>query len=423
MKNNLLFYALCIFVSVAIVTLNSCKKDPREVNNLNGTLKLSLKTDQEDQMIIKTIRSVPLNEYDVVIMTVDDKVYLQYSRYEEIPENISLEPGEYYVVAHSGNDSIAAFENPYLSGQSDNFTIGSSVTTSISVTCEIRNFGIKVNYNPNVANDFTDYYTVVKSGSDSLIFTKEETRSGYFQLTPIEIYSVLPYELTNGTMAQKIVSGYIESPEPSYLYDVTIDASSNGLQTNINLNLNEKLDTIDIEINDHLLVNDLDPGNLLITEIMYDPSNLSDTEGEWFEIFNNTISPINLNQLVISSSGSDYIVNGKIVLQPSGYYVFARADTACEVEKHIYSGLTLLNTSDDITLSTFGTDGTDGYIIATVAYDESGGFPDASGSSLNLNPLFFNFEDAQLSSSWCLSTDTFNTGDFGTPGIKNLSCN
>jgi len=413
----------CIVCICVFIFFNCSKKDENYPDLLeDGILQLSINTSRSDKMIINTLRSVPVNFYRVIIMTSENIVFAEYEHYEDIPSEITLAADEYYIIAHSDNDSSAAFENPYFYGQSGIFTIGTSKITQINVECEIENFAVSINYTNDVSNNFIDYFTVVKNSDDSLIFINNETKTGYFNIQPVTIYSVLTYELADGGTTQKIIEGEISNPIAGNLYSITIDASYNNMQTGIQIGLTENLDTNFVEINDYINCNDLLQGDLLITEIMYDPSALSDTDGEWFEIYNNTPSPVNIQNLVLRNGSNNYIVNEKIILQSGSYFGFARTDTAFAGEKHVYSGIALTNTTDDLSLFTYGTNGTDGNIIATVTYDEGNGFPVASGESINLCINHFNFNEAQLADSWCLSADTFNTGDYGTPGLTNISC-
>ncbi len=62
-------------------------------------------------------------------------------------------------------------------------------------------------------------------------------------------------------------------------------------------------------------------------------------------------------------------------------------------------------------------------MIAEVDYGNGTGFPSSDGASLNLDPAFYDVELAKTGANWCLSTETFETTDFGTPGILNSSCN
>ena len=54
------------------------------------------------------------------------------------------------------------------------------------------------------------------------------------------------------------------------------------------------------------LVHTQSAGDLIISEYMADPSNLSDTEGEYFEIYNNTGSAININGWNIKDDGTNF---------------------------------------------------------------------------------------------------------------------
>jgi hypothetical protein len=56
-----------------------------------------------------------------------------------------------------------------------------------------------------------------------------------------------------------------------------------------------------------------------------------------------------------------------------------------------------------------------------VDYGEAS-FPNGSGKSISLNPIFMNAASAVLGTSWCVSTSAYNTGDLGTPGLANDSC-
>ena len=417
-KPNWLFVMLVLSLSF----IQCSKKKNNHGEPENGSLLLNIQKSQSDQMTIRTLRSVPIEQYHVTILTSSDEIYAEYNRYDAIPETITLEAGDYYVTAHSNNDSIAAFENPYLYGQSEVFSIGAGQVSMVDVVCEIANCAVSVDYSPQILNNFSDYYTVIKIENDSLYFSGNESRSGYFQCNALSIYAILSYPLTGGGHAEKRIEGQIGEPEAGNMYAITIDASFGNMQTGIQISLLEEMDTIPLEFNDFLNVNDLSAGDLLITEIMYDPSVIGDTEGEWIEVYNNSTSTVNLQNLVLQSGDDSHIVSERIILNAGGYFAMARADTAFEGDKYIYSGINLTNSADEISLYTYGTDGTNGSLLAHVEYDESNGFPNGAGESINLDPDFYDFDEAQLSTSWCLSIDTFNTGDYGTPGMTNNDC-
>ena len=68
-------------------------------------------------------------------------------------------------------------------------------------------------------------------------------------------------------------------------------------------------------------------GDLLITEMMANPAVVSDTNGEWFEIFNTTSNPIDLNGLQLKDNGSNlHTINPMMPLwiHPGDYFVLGR---------------------------------------------------------------------------------------------------
>jgi hypothetical protein len=73
-------------------------------------------------------------------------------------------------------------------------------------------------------------------------------------------------------------------------------------------------------------------------------------------------------------------------------------------------------------LNEYGTDGTDGNIICRVDYGEAGFPTGLNGCSMQLAPDITEVDDALLGTNWCASTLTFASGDLGTPGTQNTTC-
>jgi len=157
---------------------------------------------------------------------------------------------------------------------------------------------------------------------------------------------------------------------------------------------------------------------------MYNPTAVSDTEGEWLEIYNNSSQSIDIFQLVLKKGTEvQHIINENILIDPQQHFVLARHQNATSGAGYIYgSDMTLTNSGDDISLANYGIDGTDGRVIAFVNYGNTG-FPDGSGASLNLDQNTYDVNLAQLGENWCTSISTFDTGDLGTPGALNDVCN
>ena len=152
------------------------------------------------------------------------------------------------------------------------------------------------------------------------------------------------------------------------------------------------------------------PGTLVVSEFMANPAAVSDTAGEWLELFNNTINPIDVNGLSLADNGSDLHVidNGGPLLVGSGdYLLLARgADPASNgglTPDYVYSGFVLGNSSDAIVLSDGATE------IARIEYDGSLVSAGQSAELLTLPGIFGNYALTPASL-------TYGDGDIGTPG-------
>lgn len=161
------------------------------------------------------------------------------------------------------------------------------------------------------------------------------------------------------------------------------------------------------------------PGDIVITEFMADPSVVTDASGEWFEILNITTNMIDINGWHIKDNGTDdHIINngGPLELQPGTILVFANnGDNATNggiTPDYTYSGFTLANTGDEIILVDLF-----GIVIDSVAYTGT-----TSGKSWSLDPGHYNATDNDNFAYWCLSTTTYGMGDFGTPSAVNTTC-
>ncbi len=99
------------------------------------------------------------------------------------------------------------------------------------------------------------------------------------------------------------------------------------------------------------------PSSLVINEIIQNPSAVSDTNGEWFEIYNTTASPIDIDGWTIEDNDFDshLIDNGGPLFVPSeGYVVLGRnADSGANggaVVDYQYSDFFLGNSADEVVL-------------------------------------------------------------------------
>ena len=417
-----------LFCLISIFFVLSCKKDNNnKPSTACGILTINVGVDIFITEINTNWKStLDTDDFKVIIFKNTGEIVNTYERAADMPDEIELEPAEYYIEAHSNNFQPVSFENPYYYGISGNFSLDNEEHKIITVNCELANCAVSVAYSQNVQSDFTDYYTVVSNSDSALVFNKDEIRFGYFDLKPLFIEAYLIYTLADSSVQTKLLTGSINTPQAKKHYEVRVDASVKNGTASVNIILDDITEYELIEITDGDTSNiqgKIGYGDLLITEIMYDPSTIPDAEGEWFEIYNNTISEIDIDSLVIKRDADIHVVNQEILIPAGDHYVLARSDNATSVLKYVYgTDITLTNSGADLIIANFGTDGTNGSEIASVNYGLSG-FPDPSGASLNLDSMNYNVESAKTGTSWCASTIVFDTGDLGTPGAVNSSCN
>jgi hypothetical protein len=284
---------------------------------------------------------------------------------------------------------------------------------------------VTIVYSDQVKSNFTDYVTTVSTSAGSLIFTKNETRAGYFRPLPMNISVVLTWTKSDGTSDTKTLTGTIPDPQPKRNYEIHIDAASADGSAFLQINLDSLIGATEIvNINDNgtFVPGLISEGDLIISEIMYDPDSLGDTEGEWFEIYNTTDHSIDLYHIVIRrNTANQHIINSNVSVASHGYIVLARTAAAVLSPGYVYSSIGLINTGGTLSLFNYGTDGSNGSLICAINYGASG-FPRAIGASICLSPSLLNYTNAVSGDSWCESVSAYSTGDLGTPGTINDTC-
>lgn len=124
---------------------------------------------------------VDVSGYTVVIKN-SDGIVKQW-KYSEMPEVFSLAVGDYSVEAYSHEVQAAEWDAPYYKGTKA-FTIQADKITNIgTVECRLSNIKVHITFGENLLAMMGDdcKVTVTASDRDSLVFSKDETRDGYFE--------------------------------------------------------------------------------------------------------------------------------------------------------------------------------------------------------------------------------------------------
>jgi hypothetical protein len=175
-----------------------------------------------------------------------------------------------------------------------------------------------------------------------------------------------------------------------------------------------------------------EPGDLVITEIMKNPSFVSDTTGEWFEIYNTTSEAIDLSRWCLTDDAGQSLVLSPatpLIIAPFSYAVLgSSADPVVNGGIDVLYGwsqdgaFSLSNNDDTIRLVT-----PDGVVVDGVNYQAGAGWQNPIGASLELAEGTFEHDVNDDGSVWDVAacyiggSGGFNT-DRGSPGMPTGSC-
>ena len=202
----------------------------------------------------------------------------------------------------------------------------------------------------------------------------------------------------------------------NHFNDAINDGNNSSVSNSIANALHNASDHLPVYLDiwfDDLFYNDL---GIIISEIMPNPSSVSDSYGEWFEIYNTTDSIININGWAIRDNQNDYhtIDNGltSILIHPGQFFVMAiNSDNNINgglYPDYEYDNLYFSNSEDGIVLLDAS-----GAIIDEVHY--SSGWAFQSGVSMELHDFTI---DNNASINWSEATLNYGDGDLGSPGTN-----
>jgi hypothetical protein len=171
------------------------------------------------------------------------------------------------------------------------------------------------------------------------------------------------------------------------------------------------------------------PGQLLISEVMYDPLLVADDFGEWIEVYNP--SPDVTYQLlgcaIADIKNHTAVIARPVVLPPGAYRTFARsapgglpANDPGFTPDCVYPSVKFDNDAPEAVVIRCGD-----VIVDRFLYDPRLGM---SGHSLAVDPVHLRPGDNNLPGSYCPSMIPYHTVadqtavDYGTPGKINPPC-
>jgi len=153
---------------------------------------------------------------------------------------------------------------------------------------------------------------------------------------------------------------------------------------------------------------------ILIHEVMADPSVVADDTGEWFEVHNQGSTSVDLNGWQIrSANDAGHTIGTSVTVPAGGYVTLGRSSTSNGGITHRYvygSSVVLANASDWLVLRNAS-----GATVDSVAWGSS--MPTGASRGVK-NPSSVNTLVVG-GNNWTTQTSAFGSGDKGTPGARN----
>lgn len=136
-----------------------------------------------DQSDIETRASVDVSDFLVKIIDTNKNVTVKQSSYGTLPGVVALPVGDYKIKVESHEVQPAEFDHPYYAGETTVKVSANSISDAGKVVCTFSSIRVTIRYENNLKALLGDDVTVTVHANDEgeLIFTPDETRSGYFR--------------------------------------------------------------------------------------------------------------------------------------------------------------------------------------------------------------------------------------------------
>lgn len=158
------------------------------------------------QNVIESRSSVDVGTFTVNIKNEAGELQKSFI-YAEMPEIIELAAGKYTIEAYNAELQDAAFDAPYFYGSGEFEVKANDITEVDPIVCKLANIKVSVNYSDALKKMLGDdvKVTVTVAQNEVLVFTKDETRAGYFKY--VEGNTTIEAQFT-GTVDGYEISGY-----------------------------------------------------------------------------------------------------------------------------------------------------------------------------------------------------------------------
>ncbi|MGC6493713.1 MAG: lamin tail domain-containing protein [Myxococcota bacterium] len=208
-----------------------------------------------------------------------------------------------------------------------------------------------------------------------------------------------------------------------------VDTSESGLGIDSYVSIDSGLDTFDTsdfvdETGQFLTqVHELQPGDLIINEVLPSPTDCADADAEYFTVINTTGDRVALNGLLVTIDGTTFTYSGTARLQPGAEMALwpEPATTQCYGFTPGTDGIAY---HPSLQLSGIGSQLELSSPLGLIDAVNYSGWGVTTGSAWQLDPDRYNDVQNDDNASWCLAPTIVvgGVGDFGTPLFANAEC-
>jgi cysteine-rich repeat protein len=168
-------------------------------------------------------------------------------------------------------------------------------------------------------------------------------------------------------------------------------------------------------------------GSVYVTEFLANPKDVSDTTGEWIELYNPGTADVELAGVTVQIGTAAHTIKAAagLPIKAGGFLVLGKsqdlvANGGVKVD-YVYGSAVSLPNSGTVEVRLLH----DGTLLDQFTYTPGakGWLPMGDGVSYQLAAEVSNASDNDPGANWCYSTQLFGLGDKGTPGKANSACN
>ena len=246
-------------VLLSMVMLYACHNEDMNLKvKGNGEVRLSTMklTYNTEPLVTESRASQDAADYIVSIYK-NDNTFVKEWKYSEMPEVFSLEVGKYKIQAHSPIVEGAQFDAPYCYGESSVFTIvKDKIVDAGTVSCTLKNVKVTIKYSDDLKPLLSeDTQVTVTLGDESLAYTADETRSGYFHCKATDNVVGVRFEgkVDGESEPTTITTSYtvIERTELIVNYDLVsasyVDPGTGGIVPVMKLKISDEVLTAELQ--------------------------------------------------------------------------------------------------------------------------------------------------------------------------------